>query len=418
MRRRHSLHQAHRSKSHRLSFRAVLISFAILVVAAVGLAGLQLVRGVPSPTLHATVQTVARVQGIAPRLPWPAQGSAVAAIQGPGTMGDSNGQVQYPIASVTKMMTALLVLQKYPLRIGASGPTLTVSPADVAVYQADKAAGDSVSAVVAGEHLTEYQALEALLLPSADNIASLLAKWDAGSTAAFVAKMNSTAKHLGLDHTYYADVSGVNPSTVSTVLDQLKLASRCMSNPVFAQIVDKAQVTLPVAGVQYNVDSNIGTDGIIGVKTGWVPAGGASFVFAARQPSAVGTVLVMGAVFGQKTGTPLESAFAEARKLITSVPTFVRKEQVIARHAVVGQITVAYGRSVPVETAAAAQLLAWPGASYRLSFRQSRKVDSPLPAGSTIGELVATLGSERVSVPVITTRAVPRASLRWRLTRL
>ena len=173
-------------------------------------------------------------------------------------------------------MTAYLVLVAHPLRRGAGGPQIVVKPADVAVYQADVAAGDSVVAVRAGERLTERQALEALLLPSGNNIATLLARWDAGSERAFVARMNARAGALGLAHTHYTDASGVQPGTQSTAADQVRLAMLAIQVPVFRQIVAMGQVTLPVAGRQHNLDKLLGTDGIVGIKTGTTSqAGGA-----------------------------------------------------------------------------------------------------------------------------------------------
>lgn len=152
------------------------------------------------------------------------------------------------------MMTAYLVVRGHPLAPGASGPTITVTQAEAATYASDKKQGDSVVKVTAGEKLTEQQALQALLLPSGDNIVDLLAGWDAGSDSAFVAKMNAQARAFGMDHSHYADPSGVDSATVSTARDQLTLALRVMSVPCLQQIVAMPQVTLPVAGVSYNVN--------------------------------------------------------------------------------------------------------------------------------------------------------------------
>ena len=70
--------------------------------------------------------------------------------------------------------------------------------------------GDSLVPVAAGETLTEGQALEALLLPSADNMGWILARWDAGSRAAFAALMNTAARRLGMTGTRYTDPSGLD----------------------------------------------------------------------------------------------------------------------------------------------------------------------------------------------------------------
>ena len=143
-----------------------------------------------------------------------------------------------------------------------------MTPADVAIYRADLAAGQSVARVKAGQGLSERQALEALLLPSANNIATLLARWDAGNLEAFVTKMNQQARRLGLKHTSYADASGVDSATMSSANDQARLATAALRKRVFAQIVSMRQAQLPVAGVVGNLNPLLGRGGVFGVKTG------------------------------------------------------------------------------------------------------------------------------------------------------
>src|SRR5207302_1228456 len=110
-----------------------------------------------------------------------------------------------PIASVAKVMTAYLVLRGHPLGVGDDGPTITLTDADVADTDRRGRQRESVVPIVAGEQLTERQALQALLLPSANNIAPVLARWDSGSAARFVAHMNATARLLGMTRTRYTD---------------------------------------------------------------------------------------------------------------------------------------------------------------------------------------------------------------------
>ena len=82
--------------------------------------------------------------------------------------------------------------------------------------------------VAAGEAISERHALEALLLPSADNMAWILARWDAGSQDAFVARMNAAARRLGMTGTRYTDASGLDSSTVSTTADQVRFGMAAM----------------------------------------------------------------------------------------------------------------------------------------------------------------------------------------------
>src|SRR5258707_15034669 len=130
-------------------------------------------------------------------------------------------------------MTAYLILRDHPLTGDAQGQSIPVTQADVAEYQSDVANGNSNAAVAAGENPAERKALEALMLPSADNIAMLLARWDAGSRDAFVAKMNARAKALGMSgDTTYTDPSGLDATTVSTARDQLIVVRAAMEIPV------------------------------------------------------------------------------------------------------------------------------------------------------------------------------------------
>ena len=132
------------------------------------------------------------------------------------------------------MMTALVILRDRPLRPGEPGPSVTFAAADVTDWAQQKAAGNSVVEVREGERMTEFQLLEALLVPSGDNIADRLARWDAGSISAFVARMNRTAAGWNLASTHYADASGVDPGSASTATDQAELAERLMKSAVVA----------------------------------------------------------------------------------------------------------------------------------------------------------------------------------------
>jgi D-alanyl-D-alanine carboxypeptidase (penicillin-binding protein 5/6) len=227
---------------------------------------------------------------------WPAYGQAAVQI-GQSEIQAGPNQHAAAIASVAKVMTAYLVLLDHPLRPGQNGPAISLTSADVA--DTDRRAGhdESVVPITAGEQLTERQALQALLLPSANNIAAVLARWDAGSTDQFVARMNGTARSLGMTHTRYTDPSGYDDATVSTAADQLRIVDRAMRLPVFAGIVATPSAILPVAGTVHNTDRLLGYGGFVGVKTGSTDAAGSCFAFRAvrwidgRQTTITGVVL-------------------------------------------------------------------------------------------------------------------------------
>ena len=142
-------------------------------------------------------------------------------------------------------MTAYVVLKDHPLAPGVTGPAIPVTADTIAAYQAGLATQQSVVDVAAGESLTELEALEGLLIPSGNDLATLLAEWDAGSTTAFIAKMNSTAQSLGLTSTHFVDVSGLDSGSIDNAADLVRLGVAAMSDPTFSQIVSMGEVTLP-----------------------------------------------------------------------------------------------------------------------------------------------------------------------------
>jgi serine-type D-Ala-D-Ala carboxypeptidase (penicillin-binding protein 5/6) len=205
---------------------------------------------------------------------WPLQGQA-ALVLGDGRPAASPGEQPVPIASLAKVMTAYLTLKRYPLSGAQDGFTIMITAAQAQAEAQDTAENQSGVAVAAGEQLTERRLLEALLIPSGNNIARMLAAQVAGSETSFVAEMNAEARALGMDHTIYTEPSGFDPSTISTAVDQLRVFQRAMRFPVFRQIVSMASVTLPVAGTLTNYNPLI-AEGYAG-KTGSDSAAGGAW---------------------------------------------------------------------------------------------------------------------------------------------
>ncbi len=247
---------------------------------------------------------------------WPQRGQA-ALVLGGGRPAASPHEQPAPIASLAKVMTAYLTLRHYPLSGAQDGFTITVTEEQAQV----RAKGQSVVALRAGEQLTERQLLQALLIPSGNNIAWMLATVVAGSEARFVAEMNAEARVLWMDHTTYTDPSGFDPGTVSTAADQLRGLQQAMRFPVFRQIVSMASVTLPVAGTLTNYNPLI-AEGYAG-KTGSDSAAGGCLAFftpvtvGGRRLTAVG--VVMGQGQGSDTSAILAAAGEAAMQLVESV---------------------------------------------------------------------------------------------------
>ena len=414
--RRNSLDWGRRRRRRLPSLRAAAVLLLVLVVLAAAGAIVQLTRAVPALSFVQEAPGTVVVPGSPPAMPWPAGGQATVSVAGIGSLGASGSQAPVPVASLTKVMTAYVVLGDHPLAPGAQGPPITMTAADVAAYAFGAAENQSVARVVAGEQLTEHQALEAALVASSNNIATALARWDAGSEAAFVTKMNAAAARLGMKATRYADSTGLSAGSVSNATDQVTLATNVMSEPAFAAIVGEASVDLPVAGILYNYDYLVGHAGIVGVKTGSTLQAGGCFLFAAHRAVGGRDELVVGAVLGQRGSSILEAALSAGQRLIAAAAAAVRPIAVPLPPGPVGQIRVPWGRAVPVTAPGGAVFLGWPGMAVRITVAHVR-LRAPLAAGQQVGTVTYRVGARTVVQPATVAGPVPRASLSWRLRR-
>ena len=250
---------------------------------------------------------------------WPAHGQAAFVLAGQSQIQAGPNQHAAAIASVAKVMTAYLVLRDHPLRPGEDGPVITLTDADVADTERRRHQQESIVSVAAGEQLTELQALQALLLPSANNIAAVLARWNAGSVERFVARMNETARSLGMTHTHYTDPSGYDDATVSTAADQVRIVDRAMRLPVFAAIVATRSAALPVAGTVHNTNTLLGYGGFVGVKTGSDEAAGGCFAFRAIRWIDGKRTTITGVVLGQPGRDRISAGLAAAYAMVARI---------------------------------------------------------------------------------------------------
>jgi D-alanyl-D-alanine carboxypeptidase (penicillin-binding protein 5/6) len=388
----------------------------VLLVIVVVLAAFNYLRPIPAVAATHLLHSTEAVPGTAPAMPWPSRGSAAVAVSGLGFVGTSGNEQAIPAASVTKVMTALVVLEDSKLKKGEDGPIITMSDADVRSYESDLAEQQSVVKVQTGEQLTLFQVLEGMLIPSANNLAETVARWDAGSTDAFVVKMNKRAADLHLTHTKFADTSGASPASVSTPSDLTTLGMAAMQNEVFAQIVARGQVTLPVAGTVYNVNGLLGQGGIIGIKTGSGLNTGANFLFAANATVDGTTIVLYGCVMGQPT---LQIAFATAQALLAVMTSALHVRRVIARNQSVANYTTPWGDQSDLVSAVDVDLAEWPGMIVRQHLdAKAIIVEHPIAPRTREGTEHVVLGDYSLDVPLVTADQLYPPGRLWRLTRV
>ncbi|GAA2628476.1 hypothetical protein Adu01nite_64010 [Paractinoplanes durhamensis] len=393
---------------------AVLLPVVLLIALSGGGVAAQLHRALPAATLTTEIAATMKIPGKLPSIPWPSKGSAELLIEGMGRIGGSGDNDPEPIGSVAKVMTAYLILKNHPLSGAEEGPSITVTSADVADYNARIPLGQSLVPIAAGEKMTERDALEALMLPSANNVAHMLGVWDAGSQDEFLTKMNDAAAELGMTGTHYTDPSGYLPTTISTAADQVALARAALKDEVFAEIVALPSATIPVAGKIKNYNDLLGELGVFGIKTGSTGEAGGNLLFAAKLTVGGKSLTVVGAVFNQPgahTPEQLANVNTVVRKLLKSVRSFVKEYTLLADKAV-GQVKTAWGSTVTVSPAAALKVVGWPGLAIPV------KTTTTKPASEvTAGQVVGAVQASDVRVDLSTDAATAEPTFWWKVSR-
>ena len=386
------------------------------------LAVVEVLRPLPDPALRLTASSSYAFDGGAPALAWPPSGQATAEVSGLGVLGRTGSDNPVPIASVTKVMTAHLILKDHPLKTGEQGPMITVDQQAAQEYQQSQASGESSAKVTANEQISEYQALQMLLIPSANNIARLLGRWDAGTDAAFVTKMQGEAAALGMSKTTYTDPSGLLGTTKSTANDQLKLAATVMLDPVFQEIVSTPSFVPPGGSVTYNNNDLLGRNGVIGIKTGSSTAALGCLMWAAQQKIGGTTQTVLGVVLSQPAVNGvgyLPMVLANSKKVILSAEAALRTHTVAKKGDVVGYVDDGLGGRTPVVASQDVTVVGWGGLSVDVSLvAPSGGIPHSAKAGTTVGMLEVGSGPSAQRVPVTLQSDLALPSYGSRLTRL
>ncbi|WP_424216422.1 D-alanyl-D-alanine carboxypeptidase family protein (plasmid) [Streptomyces sp. BI20] len=228
----------------------------------------------------------------------PAEGQAVVEVAGVGRLGAAGEPVAAPIASVAKIMTAYVVLRERPLGPEESGPAIV---ADAQAEAEREDLDQSTAPLVAGRSYTQRELLELMMLPSGNNAARLLARWDSGDERSFVRKMNAAARDLGMPNTTYTGATGFDPTTVSTAEDQMRLARAAMKVDAFRSVVAMRETHATGHPIR-NSNKLLGQDGVIGLKTGSSTPAGGNLVWATTAEVAGEERLVIGVVLQQRAG--------------------------------------------------------------------------------------------------------------------
>ncbi len=365
----------------------------------------------PAPKLSASTDVIAPPEVTASKVVWPAKGQAAIGAKDYGVVATNGEQVSAPIASIAKTMLAISVLQQKPLKAGEQGPSITFTQADIDKYNEYLAQNQSVVPIALNESLTEYQALQALMLPSGNNIAEALASWAFGSMEKYLAYANNQAKTWGLTKTNFADASGFSPKTVSSAQDLVVLGNYALQEPVLAEIVGQSEVTLPVAGTVYNVNTLLGQNNIMGIKTGNTDEAGGCFLFSAKNTVDGKEITQIAAILGD---TDLQTVLADALKFVQTNTQCLAVETAVTKGQVVGNINVPWSGKTNLIAKDNVGILVTNGQKIEI-ISQINDINAPLTQGAEVGMITVKSGESVKTTPIVIESQISTPSIFWKL---
>ncbi|MFD5416866.1 D-alanyl-D-alanine carboxypeptidase [Streptomyces sp. NPDC127069] len=408
--------------------RRVKVWTPIVLLLGAAVAGGQMLRPLPDTQLVAAQDSVT-LDGTT-SLPWPAKGQGAVRISGSGDIATFGEQKPVPTASVAKAMTAYVILKNHPLRKDDPGPQIEIDAQAAAESNSDDES--RIKHLTVGQKFSQRELLKMVMVPSANNIARLLARWDGGSggEAAFVAKMNAAARDLGMRDTTYTDPSGLTASTVSTAVDQLKLAEAAMQDEAFRAIVTVTDETIKgVVEPLHNSNDLLWVKGLgnKGIKTGSSTAAGGTLVWAADKSVGGETPMVLGALMDQHADGPdpqalrsLALVLDNSRKVIEAVRKALASTPVIHKGQTVGHVSDGLGGRTPLVATKDLSVIGVPGQKLRLTLGTAggKPVPHAAAAGTEVGVLTVGEGPGAKTVPVAVGKRLAEPSFGTRVTRL
>ncbi|ARJ05322.1 hypothetical protein GCM10010988_03980 [Cnuibacter physcomitrellae] len=400
--------------------RRILVGSILGVLVVLGLY-VPAVALAPLPAAALTVSADPAPSTVATTLSTPAAGRSAISIAGTDqVLGSSGDDASVPIASVTKTITALVVLDAHPLTPGQDGPDIAITQADAQILADTIAVEGSWAPVFPGQTLSERQVLEVMLLESANNYSVTLVNWAFGSVSAYLDAADAWLTAQGLSSTAVVDSSGLDPGSRSSTSDLLRIGALVMADPVLAQIVGIATDVLPQIGEIQNTNRALGQLGVNGIKTGTTDEAGRCLLFSAPYTAPDGeTRDLIGVVLGAPDEDTL---YASVLALLSSAEAGFQQLDIVDQGSVVGTYTTEWGASSDVVTSEGLSASVW----SQVTATRSAELDQDVTTGSageTVGTARYTLdgglsfgGDEELTVPLQLAGDLDGPDLWWRLT--
>jgi len=356
-----------------------------------------------------TIQPPAVEQPVVDFPPYGAAGLGAVGYAGVLAQGGSTDPL--PIASISKIVTALVVLDAKPLAPGDQGPDLTFSSIDEDFYAEQIAQDGVVAPVSAGQVMSQRNVLSLMLMASANNYAQSLAAWAFGSEAGYVDAARDWLARQGLTSTTIADATGINPANASTVTDLVALAKLAIADPVVSEIVGTANLEIPDIGLVENRNGLLGVDGVDGIKTGTLDEAGSCLLFSADHVIGGETITLVGVVLGGPDHATIDEA---VRGLLAQADSGFREVTLTTAGDAFAEYDTPWGDDATAVAAQTTSAVVWANAPVTVQVT----VDPVrlASAGTDVGEAVFAYGDRQVVVELDLSATIDDPGPWWRLT--
>ncbi|QCR19225.1 D-alanyl-D-alanine carboxypeptidase family protein [Agrococcus sp. SGAir0287] len=342
-----------------------------------------------------------------PQLAWPTTGGTAAfTIEGLDGAAGATTDAAVPMASITKLVTMLVVLEAHPID-GGEGATLTMDAEDVGYMQTAFDEAAPYYPVRTGQTVSQADLVEASVVASSANAAMSLARWGFGSMDGFLAAANDWSQRNGMSTMVVADAAGLSLDSVASPADMVRLGQLAVADPIVGAAMGAPAVTVPGLGVQPNTNPLLGSAGIDAGKTGALFVSGRNLLVSATSTVEGRTLRAVVVVTGQVTADDRDAA---TLALVESLWQNVQTREVLPAGTVVATSTAPWGATSEATTDTALTTLAW----VAQPLEPRVEVDA---VGTGVG--TSTVGSVSVAGTDLTTAvSAPRIrepDLLWRL---
>ncbi len=342
----------------------------------------------------------------------PAYGtSGIGAVGTSGLLAKGGTDKALPIASISKIITTLIVLEKHPIAAGTEGATLTFTQADIAVYNDYVANNGLVLPVYVGLKVSQLDVIELMLVASGNNYAHSLVDWAFGSEEAYAGTTRAWLDEHGMTSTSISDATGMNPKNVSTPGDLVTLGKLALKDPTIAKIIAMKTVTVPNVGTYTNTNSLLGVDGIDGIKTGTLDSAGSNLLFSSDITVGGTPITLVGVVLGAANHGVVD---ASVKALVESAKAGFRQVTLAKAGDSFGSYTTDWGEKAQAVAQKDATAVVW--STTPVTAKVATQQVTTAADGTSVGTVTFTVGAQTIAVPLILKGTLEDPGAWWRLT--